>query len=68
MDMIASGSSVAAYVEEADADEQASDGSNTDVYLNMSGEGIQESGDDTTDQKANLYIITAILLFKSYLQ
>ena len=54
MDMIASGSSVAAHVEEADADEQAGDGSNTNVYLNMSGEGIQESGDDTTDQKANL--------------
>ena len=49
MDMIASGSRVAAYVEEADADEQASDGSNTDVYLNMSGEGIHESGDDTTE-------------------
>ena len=68
MDMIASGSSVAGHVEETDADEQAGDGSNTDVYLNMSGEGIQESGDDTTDQKTNLYIITAILLFKSYLQ
>ena len=68
MDIIASGSGAAAQAEEEDADEQAGDGSNTDIYLNMSGEGIQESGDDTADQKANLYIITAILLFKSYLQ
>ena len=68
MDMIASSSGTAAHVQESDGDEQAGDGSNTDVYLNMSGEGILESGDDTTDQKANLYIITTILLFKSYLQ
>jgi len=62
MDMIASGSGAATHVEEADADEQAGDGSNTDVYLHMSGEG------DATDQEANVYIIIVILLFKSYLQ
>ena len=68
MDIIASGSGAAAQAEEEDVDEQAGDGSNTDVYLNMYGEGIQESGDHTADQKANLYNITTILLFKSYLQ
>jgi len=36
-------------VEEADVDEQASDASNTDIYLNMFDEGIQQSGDDAAD-------------------
>ena len=54
MDMIASGSNAAGNVEEA------GDTSNTDMYLNM-------SGDYDAEQEANVYIITAILLFKSYL-
>ena len=60
MDMIASSSGTAAHVQESDGDEQAGDGSNTDMYLNM-------SGDYDAYQEANVYIITAILLFKSYL-
>ena len=59
MDIIASGSGVSAHVEEVDANEEAIDGSNTDVYLNMSDEGIEQSGDDATvDQEDNIYIIT----------
>jgi len=45
MDMIASGSGTAAHVEEA------GDASNTDMYLNMSGEGIKQSGDDDADHQ-----------------
>ena len=53
MDMIAPGSGAAANVEEA------GDACNTDVYLNMSSEGIEESGDDDGDhQEANVYIKT----------
>ena len=59
VDMIASGSGAPAHVEEADANEEAIDGSNTDVYLNMFGEGIEQSRDDAAvDQEANIYIIT----------
>ena len=60
MDMIVSGTGTAAHVQESDGDEQAGDGSNTDMYLNM-------SGDYDAEQEANVYIITAILLFKTYL-
>ena len=42
IDMIASGSGATAHAEEADADEQASVASNTDMYLNMSGDGQSE--------------------------
>ena len=52
MDMIASGSNAAGNVEEA------GDTSNTDMYLNMSGEGIEQSGDDDGDHQANVYIKT----------
>ena len=68
MDIIASSSGATAHAEEADANKQAGDASNTDMYLNMSGDGIEQSGDDDADQEANVYIMTAILLFKSYLQ
>ena len=54
MDMIASSSNAVGNVEEA------GDTSNTDMYLNMSGEGIEQSGDDDADQEAIVYIITAI--------
>ena len=70
MDMIASGSGAAGHMEETyaeqadDGNEQADDASNTDVYLNMSGEGMEQSGDDVADQEAaeqeaNVYFITA---------
>jgi len=53
MDMIASGSNAAGNVEEA------GDTSNTDMYLNMSGEGIEQSEDDDDgDLQANVYIKT----------
>ena len=45
MDMIASSSNVVGNVEEA------GDTSNTDMYLNMSGEGIEQSGDDDADHQ-----------------
>ena len=60
MDMIASSSGMVAHVQESDGDEQAGDGSNTDMYLNM-------SGDYDAEQEANVYIITVILVFKTYL-
>ena len=53
-----------------DAPEQADDGSNTDIYLNMSGDGLEPSSredDGAADQEANVYIITALLVFQSYL-
>ena len=52
MDMIASGSNAASNVEEA------GDTSNTDMYLNMSGEGIEQSEDNDGDHQANVYIKT----------
>ena len=59
MDMIAYGSGAPANIEDVDANEEAIDGSNTDVYLNMSGDGIEQSGDDdAADEEANVYIIT----------
>ena len=60
MDMVASGSGADANKQADDCNEQADDDSNTDVYLNMSGEGIEQSVDDAADQEANVYIITAI--------
>ena len=55
---------------QGDAPEQADDGSNTDIYLNMSGDGCEPpSGDDdaAADQDANVNITTALLVFKLYL-
>ena len=52
MDMIASSSNAVGNVEEA------GDTSNTDMYLNMSGEGIEQFGDDDGDHQANVYIKT----------
>jgi hypothetical protein len=65
MDMIAEGDG-----QEGNAAEQVDDGSNTDIYLNMSGDGCEPpSGDDDTaaDQDANVHITTALLVFKLYL-
>ena len=62
MDMIAEGDG-----QEGIAGEQADDGSNTDIYLNMSGDGCEvPSGDDdvAADQGANVNITTALLVFK----
>ena len=65
MDMIAEGDGQGGNV-----DEQFDDGTNTDIYLNMSGDGCEvPSGDDdaAADQDANVHITTALLVFKSYL-
>ena len=65
MDMIAEGDGQGGNV-----DEQVDDGTNTDIYLNMSGGGCEvPSGDDdaATDQDANVNITTALLVFKLYL-
>ena len=65
MNMIAKGGGPDGYV-----DEQADDDSNTDIYLNMSGDGLEPSSredDGAADQEANVYIITALLVFQSYL-
>ena len=46
---------------QGDAPEQADDGSNTDIYLNMSGGGIEAPSiqDDTaSEQSANVHITT----------
>ena len=62
MDMIAEGDGQGGNV-----DEQVDDSTNTDIYLNMSGDGCEvPSGDDdaTSDQGANVNITTALLVFK----
>ena len=65
MDMIAEGDG-----QEGNVAEQVDDGSNTNIYLNMSGDGCEvPSGDDdaAVDQDANVNITTALLVFKLYL-
>ena len=52
---------------QGDVPEQADDGSNTDIYLNMSGDRCEPpSGDDDTaaDQDANVHVTTALLVFQ----
>ena len=44
--------------------EQADDDSNTDIYLNMSGDGIEPPSiqdDATAEQSANVYITTILI-------
>ena len=65
MDMIAQGDG-----QEGNVAEQVDDGSNTDIYLNMSGDGCEppsRDDDAAADQDANVHITTALLVFKSYL-
>ena len=65
MDMTAEGGG-----QEGNADEQADDGSNTDMYLNISGDGCEppsRDDDAAADQQANVHITTALLVLKSYL-
>ena len=58
MDMIASGSAVAA----GHADDTG-DAANTDKYLNMSGgDEIDQPIADADDQETNVYILTSIVL------
>ena len=56
---------------QGDAPEQADDGSNTDIYFNMSGDGIEapsiqddaaaEQDDAAGEQSANVHITTIII-------
>ena len=65
VNMIAEGGGQEGYV-----DEQADDGSNTNIYLNMSGDGLEPpSRDDdvVADQEANVHITKTLLVLKSYL-
>jgi len=65
MDMAAEGGG-----QEGNADEQVDDGSNMDIYLNMSGDRCEPpSRDDdlAADQHANVCVTTALHVFKSYL-
>ena len=65
MDMIAQGDG-----QEGNVAEQVDDGSNTDIYLNMSGDGCEppsRDDDAAADQQANVHITTALLVLKSYL-
>ena len=53
-----------------DAPEQADDGSNTDIYLNMSSDGIEApSIQDAAagEQSANVHIITILTCIKNYI-
>ena len=62
MDMIAEGDGQGGNV-----DEQVDDGSNIDIYLNMSGDGCEppsRDDDAAADQDANVHITTALLVFK----
>ena len=48
---------------QGDAPEQADDGRNTDIYLNMSGDGIEPPSiqDDAAEQSANVNITTILI-------
>ena len=49
---------------QGNATEQADDGSNTDIYLNMSGDGIEPpsiQNDAAAEQSANVHITTIII-------
>ena len=59
MDMIAFGSAAAA----GHADDTG-DATNTDIYLNISGDDeIDQPTADADDQETNVYILTSIILF-----
>ena len=59
MDMIAFGrAAVAGHADDT------GDGTNTDIYLNMSGgDEIDQPTADADDQETNVYILTSIILF-----
>ena len=49
---------------QADAPEEADDGSNTDIYLNMSGDGIEPPSiqdNAAGEQSANVHITTILI-------
>ena len=50
---------------QGDAPEQADDGSNTDIYLNMSGDGIED--DAAGEQSANVHITTILTCIENHI-
>ena len=55
---------------QGDAPEQAEDGSNTDIYLNMSGDGIEAPSiqdDAAAEQSANVHITTIVTCIKNHI-
>ena len=65
LNMIAEGGSA-----QGDAPEQADDGSNTDIYLNMSGDRIEApsiQNDTAGEQNANVHITTILTCIKNHI-
>ena len=55
---------------QGDAAEQADDGSNTDIYLNMSGDGIEAPSiqdDAAGEYSANVHITTILTCIESHI-
>ena len=55
---------------QGDVPEQADDGSNTDIYLNMSGDGIEApsfQNDAASEQSANVHITTILTCIENYI-
>ena len=55
---------------QGDAPEQADDGSNTDIYLNMSGDGIEApsiQNDAAGEQSANVHITTILTCIENHI-
>ena len=55
---------------QGDAPEQADDGSNTDIYLNMSGDGIEAASiqdDAAGEQSANVHITTILTCIENHI-
>ena len=53
-----------------DAPEQADDGSNTDIYLNMSGDRIEApsiQNDTAGEQSANVHITTTLTCIENHI-
>ena len=53
-----------------DVAEQADDGSNTDIYLNMSGDGIEPPSiqdDAAAEQSANVHITTILICSENHI-
>ena len=50
---------------QGDVPEQADDGSNTDIYLNMSGDGIDD--DAAGEQSANVHITTILTCIENHI-
>ena len=55
---------------QGDVPEQADDGSNTDIYLNMSGDGIEAPSiqdDAASEYSANVHITTILTCIENYI-